>query len=90
MAANSSKYLKFQGKKGVELCMSETIRHMDAYIKLTDSVLDQILHPPAFSDESLKEVMMQIHNFVFTVKYFCMLNLICACCLQFIPIPSYS
>lgn len=92
VAANSSKCLKFQGKDSVELCMDETIRDMDAYIKLTDSVLDRILHPPALSDESLEKVMMQIHNFVFTVKYFCIPNLIwhCACCLQFTPIPFYS
>ena len=53
MEANGSEYLKFKGKKGDKLCMAEAIRDMDAYIKLTDSVLDQILHPPGLSDTSL-------------------------------------
>ena len=72
MEANSSEHLKFQDKNGDKLCMSEAIRDMDAYFKLTDNVLDKILHPPALSDTSLIKVMMRIHNVVcFTEKYFC-------------------
>ena len=53
----ADKYLKFQGKKGVKLCMSKTIWDMDAYIKLTDSVLDRILQ---LRSRNLKKVMMML------------------------------
>lgn len=51
----ADKYLKFQGKNGVKLCMSKAIHDMDAYIKLTDSVLDRILQ---LRSKNLKKVMM--------------------------------
>ena len=59
MAANE--HLKFPGKDG-DKTMSEAIHDMDAYINLTDSVVDRILQfSPTPSDGGLKEVMMQVH-----------------------------
>ena len=70
----ANEHLKFPGKDG-DTTMSEVIcdKDMDAYINLTDSVVDRILQTP--SDE-LKEVMMRVQNVVcFSAKYFCMPSL---------------
>ena len=58
MAAND--HLKFCGKK-----MSEAIRDMDAYIQLTDEVLQQILQ--STSDEMEKVTNYCLHTIAYTL-----------------------
>ena len=82
VAAND--HLNFPGKDG-DKTMYEAIHDMDAYINLTDSVVDRILQfSPTPSDGGLKEVMMRVHNVVcFSAKYFYMPSLCLFTLLQF-------